>query len=446
MTGLRAGTDMVATVIRIRGGVRLRGANLWILFCAAIIASIGLNTSSAAVIIGAMLISPLMGPILGIGLGIAIHDRVMLLRALRTFGAAVGISLLTSIIYFSITPITLPTPEILARTSPTLLDVGIAFFGGIAGIVAGSRREITTAIPGVAIATALMPPLCTAGYGIATGNWPFFVGAFYLFFLNTVFISLATFLISRLLGIPFVMYVDRAVERRVIRWIAVVVAAALLPSVVIFYDVIAQLQRNGAAQRFVREQLEADGRKALSWNIESNDSSTALRVFLAGDPIPPERIDSLEGTLAAYGLEHGELKLVQLNLPARRRSQIDPQELLNILQNPELQQELTRSLLASSPPSPQQQPDTIPIDAIRREILAAFPTLVDLTHAEQRYPRGDTTATVHIFLVRQNTRSSRGARRDELDRIGAFLRERLPSDSLHVLEVTGTATERQESQ
>ena len=178
IAGLRSGTDVEATVARIPNGVELRGANFLILLCASMIASIGLNTSSVAVIIGAMLISPLMGPILGIGLGIAIHDRALLLGAFKTFGGAVAISLAASLIYFWVTPITKLTPELVARTSPTLLDVGVAFFGGVAGIIAGSRRETTTAIPGVAIATALMPPLCTAGYGLAVGSWPIFWGAF----------------------------------------------------------------------------------------------------------------------------------------------------------------------------------------------------------------------------------------------------------------------------
>jgi uncharacterized hydrophobic protein (TIGR00271 family) len=436
VAGLESGTDIHATVVRIRSGVRLRGANLWILMCAALIASIGLNTSSVAVIIGAMLISPLMGPILGIGLGIAIHDRAMLLRAFRTFGAAVGISLLTSIIYFWLTPITQPTTELLARTSPTLLDVGVAFFGGIAGIVAGSRREMTTAIPGVAIATALMPPLCTAGYGIATSNWAYFLGAIYLFFLNAVFISLATFLIVRLLKIPFATYVDHAVERRAVRWIAVITLAALLPSIVLFYDVIRELRDKNRAERFVREQLDVQGRKALNWSIEPGDSGRVLRVYLAGTPLNPQQVDSLSQRLAAYGLTREKLRLIQLNLPGQFEAQVDREELLDMLHNSELQRELAANMVLSSEIAAQRSfADTIPMAGIRQEMLAAFPTLSGLDHTMQLRGTGDTTDTIHIFLVAQATTFSSRQRHDELLRMHSFLKARVEADSVQVVSV-----------
>jgi uncharacterized hydrophobic protein (TIGR00271 family) len=404
--------------------------------CAALIASIGLNTSSVAVIIGAMLISPLMGPILGIGLGIAIHDRAMLLRAFRTFGAAVGISLITSIIYFWLTPITQPTTELLARTSPTLLDVGVAFFGGVAGIVAGSRRETTTAIPGVAIATALMPPLCTAGYGIAINNWSFFLGAIYLFFLNAVFISLATFLIVRFLKIPFATYVDPAVERRAVRWIAAIALAALIPSIVLFYDLIRELRDKNIAERFIREQLEVQGHKSLSWNIEPGDSGRVLKVYLAGMPLSPQRVDSLSRRLAAYGLTKEKLRLIQLNLPGEIRPQVDREELLKVLQNPEMQRELAASIALSAEPEQQSSDaDTIPLAAIRKEMLTVFGTLTDISHARELLRRNDTTDTVHVFLVRQTQRSSTRERHAELLTMQSFLKARIEADSVQVVSV-----------
>lgn len=436
VAGLKGGTDPTATVTRIREGVRLRGANLWILVCAAILASIGLNTSSAAVIIGAMLISPLMGPILGIGLGIAIHDRVMLLRALRVFGVAIGVSLLTSIIYFAITPITIPTPELLARTSPTLLDVAVAFFGGIAGIVAGSRREVTTAIPGVAIATALMPPLCTAGFGLATGNWIFFWGALYLFFLNAVFISVATFLVARLIGIPYVTYVDPRAESRVVRWIAIFVVAAMVPSIVIFYDVIAELRRKGAAQRFVRDRLEIGGRKALSWSLDATDSVATLKVYLAGDPMSQQVVDSLSRELPPFGSARGELQLVQLNLPRDQEEHLTPEELAGMFRDAEVQRQLARSLvLTSTSDSTARRTDTIPVDAVRRELGVLFPTIGHVEYAEQVRHRGDTADTVRLFLVRRGPATPIKGRDKELDRMRAFLATRLPSDSVQVLDV-----------
>ena len=169
-------------------GVDFRGTNLWVLIFATFVASLGLNVNSTAVIIGAMLISPLMGPIMGMGLSVGINDFDLLKRSVRNFGFMVLVSILTSTLYFVVSPLSGAQSELLARTVPTTYDVLIAFFGGLAGIVAQSRRDRTsTVIPGVAIATALMPPLCTAGYGLATLQLNYFLGAFYLFFINTVF-------------------------------------------------------------------------------------------------------------------------------------------------------------------------------------------------------------------------------------------------------------------
>src|SRR5664279_1089280 len=205
---IRENTDFEKTRSAISEGVSLRGYNLWILICSTVLASIGLDTNSTAVIIGAMLISPLMSPILGVGLSLAINDKQLLFRSLGDLFLAVLISLAVSILYFFLSPLGEPTPELQARTFPTLLDVLIALFGGIAGIVSISRHDQTNAIPGVAIATALMPPLCTAGFGLATLNWDYFFGAFYLFFINAVFISLATYLIARYLHFPEKEFTD----------------------------------------------------------------------------------------------------------------------------------------------------------------------------------------------------------------------------------------------
>ena len=183
--------DEQEIVKQITSGVSFRGANLWVLIFAIFIASLGLNVNSTAVIIGAMLISPLMGPIIGMGLAMGINDLNLMRRAVKNFGVATLISVLTAMVYFLITPLGEAQSELLARTSPTIYDVLIATFGGAAGILALCTKGKGNVIPGVAIATALMPPLCTAGYGLATGHFLYFLGAFYLFFINTVFISLA---------------------------------------------------------------------------------------------------------------------------------------------------------------------------------------------------------------------------------------------------------------
>ena len=187
------------TIANIRSGVEFKGASLWILIFAILIASLGLSVNSTAVIIGAMLISPLMGPIIGMGLALGINDYELLKRSMKSYSVATVISILTATLFFFISPFDQPQSELLARTSPTIYDVFIALIGGLAGFIALSTKDKGNVIPGVAIATALMPPLCTAGYGIAIGSFRF-MGAFYLYFINTVFIVTATFIGTRIRG------------------------------------------------------------------------------------------------------------------------------------------------------------------------------------------------------------------------------------------------------
>jgi len=199
----------------IKKGIEFKGTNLWTLIFAVFIASIGLNVNSTAVIIGAMLISPLMGPIMGIGLGAGIFDFELIKKAIKNLLIATFIGLVASFFYFLISPLQFAQSELLARTSPTIWDVLIAFFGGLAGIVASSRKKYNNVIPGVAIATALMPPLCTAGYGLATAQWSYFFGASYLYVINSVFISISTFLIVRFLKFKPTTYVNPITARKV---------------------------------------------------------------------------------------------------------------------------------------------------------------------------------------------------------------------------------------
>ena len=218
------------TIQQISSGVAFHGSNLWVLVFAIFIASLGLNVNSTAVIIGAMLISPLMGPIIGMGLGVGINDLVLLKRSIKNYLVATGISVLTATLYFLITPLNEAQSELLARTSPTLYDVLIALCGGAAGILALSTKGKGNVIPGVAIATALMPPLCTAGYGLAMGESSFFFGAFYLFFINTVFIALATFIGVRMLRFKQRRFIDDARLRKMKQYIIGIVVLTMLPA------------------------------------------------------------------------------------------------------------------------------------------------------------------------------------------------------------------------
>ena len=233
---LRLGEDMAPekdTIAVIEEGVEFSGAKLWILVLAIFVASLGLNTNSAAVIIGAMLISPLMGPIIGMGLGIGINDFMLFKRAAKNYAVATLFSVLTATVYFLLTPFDEVQSELLARTSPTIYDVAIALCGGLAGIVALSSRSQRSGnvIPGVAIATALMPPLCTVGFGLGTGNWLFAIGALYLYLINTIFICLATFIGVTLMRFPKKVFVDKARERRVKHILSFISVVTIIPSI-----------------------------------------------------------------------------------------------------------------------------------------------------------------------------------------------------------------------
>jgi len=309
---IEEGTDEAGTIAGIRKDIEFKGINSWILVCSIFIASIGLNTNSTAVIIGAMLISPLMGPILGIGLAIGIFDFELLKRALKNFGSAVLLAVITSTLYFSITPLGDAQSELLARTTPTIWDVLIAFFGGLAGIVAGSRREKGNVIPGVAIATALMPPLCTAGYGLASGNWSYFLGAFYLFFINSVFIGFATLLIVRLLKFKPVNKVDTAVARRSRQYVTGFVILTMIPSIWIAYGVVQESLFNSRSNAFVREHIESDARQVIQSSYEMQGDSAKITLAILGEPLSEAEKLRLQSMLHLRpGMSHTKLVILQ---------------------------------------------------------------------------------------------------------------------------------------
>lgn len=289
--------DPQETIDYIKKGIEFRGTNVWILVFAILVASIGLNMNSAAVIIGAMLISPLMGPIMGVGMGVGTNDFDLIKRSGKNLGLMVGISVLTSTIYFFLTPLSDAQSELLARTTPTIWDVLIALFGGLAGIVAGSRKEKSNAIPGVAIATALMPPLCTAGFGLATGNLSYFLGAFYLFTINSVFISLSTMLIVRYLRYPTKEFVDAEREKRVKRWIAAFVIVVILPSFYIAYNLVRESVFQREAGIFVSENFVFDHAQVITKTITVEGDQKRIEIALIGQPIPEETIQLLKNKL-----------------------------------------------------------------------------------------------------------------------------------------------------
>lgn len=309
---LRADADESGTIDGIKKSVDFTGSNLWALVCAIFIASIGLNTNSTAVIIGAMLISPLMGPITGMGLALGTNDLELLKRSARNLGIAVLISILTSTLYFFISPLQEVQSELLARTRPTIYDVLIATIGGLAGIIAGSRQsKINNAIPGVAIATALMPPLCTAGFGLATGRPSFFFGAFYLFAINSVFICFSTFLIVRFLRFKRVSFLNRARERRVKTYMALFALGTLLPSIYTAWDVIQESVFESRARAFLSANFNFSESQVIRSQFEYRSGKPLIKVTLIGEPLSVESQAQLRNRLAFYNLSQTELQLTQ---------------------------------------------------------------------------------------------------------------------------------------
>ena len=297
------------TVESIRHGVVFKGTNLWVLIFAIFIASLGLNVNSTAVIIGAMLISPLMGPIMGFGLAVGISDFELLKQSFKSYLLTTFISVVTSTLYFSLTPLNEVQSELLARTSPTIYDVLIALFGGLAGIIAVSTKEKGNVIPGAAIATALMPPLCTAGFGLATGNIFYFLGAFYLYFINSVFISFATYLGVRFMHFKRKDFVDKQREQMVRRYIIALVLATMCPAFYLTYGIVKTTFYEASANSFIAKEFDFEHTQVISRKISYDEKE--IRVVLVGNELTQPEIDKVHNSLKHYKLEDTQLTIVQ---------------------------------------------------------------------------------------------------------------------------------------
>jgi uncharacterized hydrophobic protein (TIGR00271 family) len=292
--------------------VIFRGTNLWILVLAILVASVGLNMNSTAVIIGAMLISPLMGPINAMGYSIATYNFPLLRKAVKNFSFAVGASLVASTIYFAITPISTAHSELLARTSPTIYDVLIALFGGLAGIVAISSKQKGNVIPGVAIATALMPPLCTAGYGLATAQFNYFFGAFYLFTINTVFIAISAMIVSQVLKFPIITLVDNSRKVVVNRWISSVIAVTIIPSIYFGYGLVQKEKFAENAKNYINNVMVFEGNFLLKHEIDSDKRE--INLVYGGNLLTTDQKEIIKNKRLHFDLNNGTQVNVQQGL------------------------------------------------------------------------------------------------------------------------------------
>ena len=288
-------------------GVVFKGTNLWVLMCAILVASVGLNMNSTAVIIGAMLISPLMGPINGIGYSLATYDFQLFRKAVKNFTFAILVSLITSSLYFFISPVDTAHSELLARTSPTIYDVFIALFGGVAGMLALSSKLKGNVIPGVAIATALMPPLCTAGYGLATFQFTYFFGALYLFTINTVFIAVASLFVSQVLKLPIRTIVDKARAKRVNQYITLILVITAIPSIYFGYKLVQNERFSDNARKLIGSVSVKENSYLLDSYINSN--TKAIRLIYSGYGVSDTAKIEIKKKALALALDTGKITI-----------------------------------------------------------------------------------------------------------------------------------------
>ena len=432
------------TIEDVRVMTVFRGTNLWILIFAVMICSVGLNVNSPAVVIGAMLISPIMGPIMGVGVGMGINDFQLILKALKNLAIAAGFSIAASAIYFWISPLSDAQSELLARTQPTIWDVLIAFFGGMAGIIAGSRREKSNAIPGVAIATALMPPLCTAGFGLGTGQWGYFFGAFYLFFINCLFISIATWIFVRFLRFPKKEFVDPAREARVKRYVFVFVLLAIIPSVWTGIRVVRESVFLRQAQSFIDKEFLFDNTEVLNRRVlyeGDNVPRPQIQVTLFGDVLEAEVIDNLRSKLHEYRLDSVDLIIRQsggvqddgLDLQTvREMTAQSRQEILEELyarNQQTLQDKDARIALLEN--ELLQAKTNITIDDLAREGRAIEPALQSISLSTSVVARPDSLAkdTIALALVSFD----RPPRTAQIDRLQTWLEARTKRERVKVV-------------
>jgi uncharacterized hydrophobic protein (TIGR00271 family) len=408
----------------IEKGVNFKGSNIWILIAAVIVASIGLNMNSTAVIIGAMLISPLMGPINGMGYSIATYDFLLFRKAIKNFTFAVIASLIASTAYFAISPISNVHSELLARTSPTIYDVLIALFGGLAGIVAISSRQKGTVIPGVAIATALMPPLCTAGYGLATGQFYYFFGAFYLFTINAVFIAISSILISQILKFPIRTLIDRVKKKKINQMISIIIIMVVIPSIYLGYNLVQKEKFTNNATRYVNSINVVEGSYLLKNAI--NPINNSIILIYGGASLSEIQKKNITERAKDFSLINAKIELQQgfsFDSLTKKNTQVE---------NLKIEMNRINMLLLGKE---KQLDSLIKRDYLGRQILdeirSLYPQISNCTFAES-YAFHDTVSNPDKINLIVFTTKGKYLFKSEKEKIENWLKTRLKSDRIEV--------------
>ncbi|WP_034057415.1 DUF389 domain-containing protein [Lacinutrix jangbogonensis] len=445
----RDDTDRDATIEAIKADIPFKGATAWILICSIFVASIGLNANSTAVVIGAMLISPLMGPILGIGLSLAINDIDTIKKALINLSTMIVLSLLTAFLFFWLFPLNDETSELLGRTAPDIRDVLIAFFGGLALIIARTKRgTIASVIFGVAIATALMPPLCTVGYGlsvIAEGDFKkgfdFAIGAMYLFTINTIFIALATFIVLKLLRFPMLKYANSAKRKRIARLASFVAVLVMIPAVLTFLNVLKKSNFNHDADRFISKELEALPnanyiKKNASKNYNPKEISTIELTTFGADEIPEATVAVLQQRFSHYNaLKNTKLQVNQVK--NRIVNNLEYMEELRTRDSLDLmsQQQKIAFLEDKVRKLSRFERKQIPFENLSQEVRINYENIDAFGYASKVNSNFTTIDTINVFSIKwKDSVSNDSLNATQKNKLEAWLKFKLKLDTL-VIEV-----------
>ncbi len=412
----------------IRKNIAFRGTNVFILACAIIIASVGLNVNSIPVIIGAMLVSPVMGPILGFGLGLGTEDNDLVKNSLKNFGVMVVISILASAIFFILSPLSLANPsELLARTRPTIYDVLIALFGGLAGIIETSRKDKGTVISGVAIATALMPPLCTVGYGISIWKGSVIFGALYLFLINSVFIALATFAAVKYFRFPIVEATSETKTRLPKAAVYIILLIVIVPSIITAVSVIKENNFNIHAEKLVAENKNMGKCFIYDHKATYSRKSPTLELFLAGETLTTEAKEKLYKEAEEYGITRSQI-IFHEDATSMRQELSEAEIVKGIYEHTDLQiKRLNDSINILEGMLSEYKNKEIPVEAISKELFAQYPdiTKLSLTQGSSVDAQGSEAEQIVAFV------SSSTPIDDELhDRILRWLKVRLNYENI----------------
>jgi uncharacterized hydrophobic protein (TIGR00271 family) len=418
---LTDGEDEKQNVLEnVKANISFRGANLWILACAIVVASIGLNVNSTAVIIGAMLISPLMGPIIGAGFALGIYDFELLKKSLRNLFNATIVSLSVSAVYFYLSPFKETQSELLARTSPNIYDILIAFFGGLVGVIAITRKEKGNPIPGVAIATALMPPLCTAGYGLAVGNWRFFGGAIYLYVINCVFICVATFLIVKYLKYPRVVRFEKTNERRITYIISALTVILLLPSIYFGYTLFEERRFEQRVNEFFHNEFTDKGYTIIYKNIRYNKSPKVAELALLSKRFSQEEIAAINQRLNNYALNGTQLVIRQDTTNLK-------QDILNQIKNERTNLSEKDALISAL--RKEIQDTKYDNKSLFNEAKILFPTLTDISISN--HPFNVNSENIEIIPVVIYSSSTMLSKEDSL-KLKQWVKIRIKKDPVEI--------------